>query len=127
MWTEITRPKYEREGPRYASDLTDGEWALIEPHMPAVKRLGRPRETAMRTVLDAIFYIARTGCQWRMLPKDPQTPAKAGRLRAKRVRGRPARARAISLEQRKRVSRAWRTTFATVLSNKKRSRLGLAV
>jgi hypothetical protein len=39
MWTEITRPKYEREGPRYASDLTDAEWALIEPHMPAVKRL----------------------------------------------------------------------------------------
>jgi hypothetical protein len=58
MWTEITRPKYEREGPRYASDLTDAEWALIEPHMPAVKRLGRPRETELRTVLDAIFYIA---------------------------------------------------------------------
>jgi hypothetical protein len=39
MWTEITRPKYEREGQRYASDVTDAEWALIEPHMPAVKRL----------------------------------------------------------------------------------------
>ena len=49
MWTEITRPKYAREGPRYASDLTDAEWALIEPHMPAVKRLGRPRETELRT------------------------------------------------------------------------------
>ena len=40
MWTEITRRKYEREGQRYASDVTDAEWALIEPHMPAVKRLG---------------------------------------------------------------------------------------
>ena len=70
MWTEITRRKYEREGQRYASDLTDAEWALIEPHMPAVKRLGRPRETELRSVLDAILYIARTGCQWRMLPKD---------------------------------------------------------
>jgi transposase len=70
MWTEITRRKYEREGQRYASDLTDAEWALIEPHMPAVKRLGRPRETELRFVLDAILYIARTGCQWRMLPKD---------------------------------------------------------
>src|SRR3984893_14757965 len=70
MWTEITRRKYEREGQRYASDLTDAEWGLIEPHMPAVKRLGRPRETELRTVLDAILYIARTGCQWRMLPKD---------------------------------------------------------
>jgi transposase len=70
MWTEITRRKYEREGGRYASDLTDAEWALIEPHMPAVKRLGRPRETELRSVLDAILYIARSGCQWRMLPKD---------------------------------------------------------
>src|SRR3979490_2344764 len=70
MWTEIARRKYERAGQRYASDLTDAEWALIEPHMPAVKRLGRPRETELRSVLDAILYIARTGCQWRMLPKD---------------------------------------------------------
>src|SRR2546423_3948113 len=70
MWTEITRPKYEREGQRYASDLTEAEWALIEPHMPAIKRLGRPRATELRNVLDAILYMARTGCQWRMLPKD---------------------------------------------------------
>src|SRR3974390_3606728 len=70
LWTEITRGKYEREGQRYASDLTDAEWALSAPHMPAVKRLGRPRETELRSVLDAILYIARTGCQWRMLPKE---------------------------------------------------------
>src|SRR3982075_3811109 len=70
MWTEITRRKYERAGQRYASDLTDAEWALIEPHMPAVKRLGRPRETELRSVLDAILYIARSGWQWRILPKD---------------------------------------------------------
>jgi putative transposase len=70
MWTEITRRKYERSGQRYTSDLTDAEWALIEPHMPAAKPLGRPRQTQLRAVLDAILYIARTGCQWRMLPKD---------------------------------------------------------
>src|SRR5271156_5301254 len=70
MWTEITRRKCEREGQRYASDVTDAEWALIAPHMPAAKPLGRPRETELRAVLDAILYIARTGCQWRMLPKD---------------------------------------------------------
>ena len=70
MWTKITRRKYEREGQRYASDLTHAEWALIEPHMPAAKRLGRPRATELRAVLDAILYIARTGCQWRMLPKE---------------------------------------------------------
>jgi len=68
--SEITRRKYEREGQRYASDVTDAEWALIEPHMPAVKPLGRPREIAARAVPDAILYIARTGCQWRQLPRE---------------------------------------------------------
>src|SRR5512143_714448 len=47
-WTEITRIKYRRDGLRYASDTTDEEWALIEPHMPAKFRVGRPRETRMR-------------------------------------------------------------------------------
>jgi len=70
MWTEITRQKYERGGQRYASDVTDAEGALIEPPMPAVKPLGGPRETGLRAVLDAILYIGRTGCQWRMLAKD---------------------------------------------------------
>ena len=71
MWTEITRQKYERGGQRYASDVTDAEGALIEPPMPAVKPLGRPRETGLRAVLDAILlYIGRTGCQWRMLAND---------------------------------------------------------
>jgi transposase len=70
VWTKIARPKYERAGQRYASDLTDTEWMLIEPYIPAVKPLGRPRETDLRAVLDGILYIARTGCQWRMLPKD---------------------------------------------------------
>ena len=70
MWTETTRPKYDRSRQRYASDLSDAEWALIAPYLPPRKVLGRPRETDLRAVLDAILYIARTGCQWRMLPKD---------------------------------------------------------
>ena len=70
MWTKITRPKYERAGQRYASDLTDAEWALIEPRMPARRKLGRPRGTDLRAVMDAILYILRTGCQWRLLPKE---------------------------------------------------------
>jgi len=53
----------------YPSDVTDEQWALIEPHLPASSG-GRPRTTDMRDVLDAIFYITRTGCQWRFLPKD---------------------------------------------------------
>jgi transposase len=68
-WTEITRPKYQREGLRYASDTTDQEWALIEPHIPASPSRGRTRETSMREVVNAVFYIAQSGCQWRLLPK----------------------------------------------------------
>ena len=68
-WTEITRPMYRRDGLRYASNTTDEEWALIEPLLPAPSERGRPRETAMRKVVNAIFYIAQSGCHWRMLPR----------------------------------------------------------
>jgi transposase len=71
MWTEITRPKYRRDGLPYASDTTDAEWAVLAPLMPAPhKGRGRPRTTKLRAVVNAIFYIAQSGCQWRMLPKD---------------------------------------------------------
>jgi len=53
----------------YPSDVTDAQWALIEPHIPASTG-GRPRKTDMRDVVDAILYILRTGCQWRYLPID---------------------------------------------------------
>jgi len=69
-WTGITRPKYRREGLRYASDTTDEEWALIEPHLPPPASRGRTRETDLRDAVNAIYYIAQSGCQWRMLPKD---------------------------------------------------------
>ena len=54
----------------YPSDVTDTQWALIEPHIPPVHPGGRPRKTDMRDVVDAVFYILRTGCQWRYLPSD---------------------------------------------------------
>ena len=69
-WTEITRLQYRREGLRYASDLTDAEWALLKPLMPALSPIGRPRETDLRAVMNAILYMASTGCQWRALPRD---------------------------------------------------------
>jgi putative transposase len=53
----------------YPSDVTDAQWALIEPHIPVYPG-GRPRKTDTRDVVDAVFYILRTGCQWRYLPKD---------------------------------------------------------
>ncbi len=52
MWTKITRRDYERHGGRYASDMTDREWALIEPFMPPRKTTGRPRTTELRDVTD---------------------------------------------------------------------------
>lgn len=78
-WTEPTRRRYARKGERYASNLTDAEWAVIEPFMPSRRKIGRPRTTDLRAVFDAILYVATTGCQWRMLPKDfpPVSTARA--------------------------------------------------
>jgi len=70
MWTETTRERYERKSKRYASDLTDAEWGIIEPLLPPAARHGRPRKWAMREVANALFYLLRSGCAWRMLPKD---------------------------------------------------------
>jgi transposase len=69
-WTEITRRQYRRTGLRYASDVSDAEWSLLASFLPAPSRLGRPRQTELRMVVNAILYIASTGCQWRQLPKD---------------------------------------------------------
>ena len=69
-WTEITRAQYRRDGLRFASDTTDAEWAVLEPLMPEPAGVGRPRTTNLRSVVDAIFYVLATGCQWRALPKD---------------------------------------------------------
>ena len=55
MWTEITRAKYERAGRRYASDLTDAKWRLIDLSRKAVKRVGRPQETGLGTAVYAIL------------------------------------------------------------------------
>jgi len=53
----------------YPSDITDKQWALIEPQLPVCPG-GRPRKTDLRAVVNAVFYLLRTGCQWRYLPKD---------------------------------------------------------
>ena len=70
MWTEITRAQYQRKELRYSSNLTEAEWAVIGPLLPAARPLGRPRTTDLREVVNAILYIATSGCQWRLLPKD---------------------------------------------------------
>ena len=54
----------------YPSDLTDVQWSQIEPQLPPAPTGGRPRDADPREVINAIFYILRTGCPWRYLPKD---------------------------------------------------------
>ena len=74
-WTASARHQYARTATRYTTDLTDTEFALIAPHLPAPSRLGRPRKVDLREVLNAILYLLRTSCPWDLLPKE--LPAKS--------------------------------------------------
>ncbi len=70
MWKPEHRRAADRTGLRYPSDLSDGEWLIVEPMIPPAKRGGRRRSVNVREVLNGIFYILWTGCQWQALPKD---------------------------------------------------------
>ena len=70
MWTKEQRRAADRSKLRYPSDMTDREWALVEPLIPPAKHGGRRREVDVREVLNAIFYVLSTGCQWQALPRD---------------------------------------------------------
>ena len=70
MWTAENRPRYNRDKLRYPSDLTNEEWALVEPLIAPGKRGGGKRTVVMRSVVDGLMYILSTGCQWRAIPKD---------------------------------------------------------
>ena len=54
----------------YPTDLTDAQWAALGPLLPAARTRGRPRRTDLRAVIDAILYLLRSGCQWRLIPSD---------------------------------------------------------
>jgi putative transposase len=58
------------ENRRYPTDLSDGEWTMIEPFLPGPKHRGRPRLHSPREILNAIFYLLKSGCQWRLLPRE---------------------------------------------------------
>src|SRR3954452_11119245 len=76
MWTAKNRGRYDRSALRYPSDLTDDEWALVEPLIPPARRGGNKRHVDEREVMNGIMYILSTGCQWRGGPKDlpPRSP-----------------------------------------------------
>ena len=69
-WTVEYRRAADRRGLRYPSDLTEAEWALVGPLIRPAKHGGRPRKVNVREVLNAVFYVLATGCQWSTLPKD---------------------------------------------------------
>jgi transposase len=54
----------------YQTDLTDAEWKALEPHVPAANERGRPRIHSPREILDAVFYVLKSGCPWRLLPRE---------------------------------------------------------
>jgi putative transposase len=54
----------------YPTDLSDAEWTCIEPHLPTPRAAGRPRRHSLREILDAIFYMVKSGCAWRLLPHE---------------------------------------------------------
>ena len=70
MWTAKNRGRYDRSKLRYPSDLTDDEWAHVEPLIAPAKRGGNKRHVDERAIVDGLMYILSTGCQWRALPKD---------------------------------------------------------
>jgi transposase len=70
MWTPANRARYDRSQLRYPSDLSDAEWALVEPLIPPAKKGGDKRTVNLREVVNALLYVLSTGCQWRAIPKD---------------------------------------------------------
>lgn len=70
MWTVENRTRYSRDHLRYPSDLSDEEWAVIEPLIPPGKSGGGKRRVNMREVVNGLMYVLSTGCQWRAIPKD---------------------------------------------------------
>ena len=56
--------------PRYPSDLSDKEWAILEPLLSSAEKRGRPPKWSLRHVANAVFYLLRSGCSWRMLPHE---------------------------------------------------------
>lgn len=70
MWTSKNRGRYDRSQLRYPSDLTDEEWAHVEPLIPPARRGGNKRHVNVREVVNGLMYVLSTGCQWRAIPKD---------------------------------------------------------
>ena len=85
MWTPTTRQQHSRTVIRYQTDLTDAEWRVIAPHLPTPCAMGRPREWPTREITNGIFYVMRTGCPWRLVPRLPLRSPLVRRLARRRA------------------------------------------
>jgi transposase len=74
MWTQAQRATYKQSGTALPSDLPDAQWERLKPLIPAAKSGGRARKTDMRAAMNATFYLLRTGCPWRYVPRGPFPP-----------------------------------------------------
>lgn len=84
----------------YPTDLSDKEWAVIEPYVPKPKSGGRPAEHSRREIINAIAYILRSGCAWRLMPHDlPPWPTVYDYFRQWRIDGTWERINAALREQ----------------------------
>ncbi len=70
VWTPKNRPRYDRRGQRYPSDLSNEEWEVLGPHLPVAQGQGRPRDYSLREVMNGIRYVVRYGIPWDAMPKD---------------------------------------------------------
>ena len=80
MWTPEHRRAANRSGLRYPSDLTDDEWAIVAPMIPPARHGGRKRSVNVREVLNGIFYVLWTGCQWNRVAQRPAAEEHGARL-----------------------------------------------
>ena len=89
VWTPKNRPRYDRRGQRYPSDLTNEEWEVLGPHLPVAQGQGRPRDYSLREVMNGIRYVVRYGIPWDAMPKDvnAQKPVAIRLGRGRRVGG----------------------------------------
>lgn len=69
MTLQKRKQKQQKRKP-YSTDLTDKQWNIIKPLLPPPKKEGHPREVDIREIMNAIIYVVKSGCDWRMLPHD---------------------------------------------------------
>lgn len=123
MWTPAARAQLARDARPYATSLTDAEWSVLGPFLPAPAATGRPRRWPMRGIVDAILYVLRTGAAWRHLPREfpPWGTVHRWFLRLSRTGLFERLAHALAKVDRQRAGRAASPTAAVIDAQTARS------